>query len=463
MGVLPRPANAYAAGGPRARWQVPQDGAAGPSAPAGLITLGGTALGQFTKVRVTDDDTRLALGYPAAGGTITGQKTTAPGYYGIDTKNFPSGSGGPQKLLDLFDDTPLAYAAFYFKTTGHPGNSWHGKAAALLGQGWALLPVYVGRQQTWDLPTDNQISADVKTAAKQGTDDGAAALSRAHEEGLPADCLIFLDVEAPHNTAGQNIPPAAQTIAYIDAWLAKTGSRGALYDVNAHWEADGKTYYEAEVIRSKISHDPQTWVSWSINGPPTGVHTTRWPLDDNGDVAPVAVRRYTGNPQWGFAAFARLWQFRTDWVPPASAIVITDTGQSYGLGSVAGDFDFNVAVIPDPARTRSTTGEVTKASRRARAGSVTVSPATVRPGASVSLTVTLDRRAPAPGGTLVQLRCDSADVIVPTAVRVAAGKDSASVTAAVVPGAAAGTAQVTARTLYQLAGTPAAASVRIGA
>jgi Domain of unknown function (DUF1906) len=426
----------------------------------GIIRVAGKPQGTFAKVRCADDDTRLVLAYPSAAGTITAAITAAPAYYGLDFSAYPSGANAARDLQDLFDNTPFSYIGFYFPTTGHPGKSWQGKAQQLLDQGWALLPIYIGRQQFWAHSSDNQISSDVKTAGKQGTADGEHALQLASDEKLPAGSLIFLDIEGTVDAHGNNVPPAPQTIAYINAWLAKVGDRAALYDANSKWVAKGHTYYEAVVIHDQLNSDPCTWVAWKPLVPPVGVRTGRWPLDDNGDVCPVAIRRYSTNAQWDFAAFAQLWQFQLDWVPPDAAIIITDAGRAYPLRTIAGKIDLDAARAPDPAHTH---GDTAKKRRRAAVKAVEAGSSTVKPGATTQLTITLDRKAPAPNGTLVLLRCDSADVILPSAARVKAGADAVIVTAAVAIGAQAGTARLTGRALYQLTGPPAEATLTIAA
>lgn len=436
----------------------------GPAAPATaeLIKVSDAPLGQFTKVRVGDDDTRLVLGYPTAAGVISAQQVPAPGYYGLDFTAYPSGNEAAVHLQDLFDNTPFSYLGFYFKTTGHPGDSWHGKAQALLDQGWALLPIYVGRQQTWLHKSDNAISTDIAKATQQGNDDGNKAVSQAGQEGLPNGSLIFLDIE-PTQDAKQppnNVAPGPQTIAYIDAWLSTVGKSryvAALYDANSHWEEGKKTYYEASVIHDKISSNPETWVSWGIFSPPSGVTTSQWPLDDNGDVCPIAIRRYSKDPRWDFTEFAKVWQFNTKW-PTTAATVITDKGIAYPLSQIVSSIDLNTSLYPDPAHT---SGSRPKKERRTKVTKVSAASASIESGATTTLTVTLDRKAASPNGIVVLLRCDSSDITVPSAARVAAGSTSVDVTAAAVVGASAATMNISSRTIYQLTDAPASMTLTI--
>ena len=246
-----------------------------------LASLTAAATGKFRRVRAVDDDTRLNLLYPSSVGTLTGQKVTAPGFYGLDFSAYPAGQHAEQYLQDLFDNTPFSYLGFYFKTTDHPGGSWTGKAAGLLAQGWNLIPIYVGRQQ--GTPKTAQISADTNTATTQGDTDGKNAVALATTEKLPLKSKLYLDIEPTvvikiikKVKKIVNVPPTDSTIAYIKAWLAAVNASGkftgGLYDANSHWNVGKTTFYDTVEINSKLGATaPTTWVSWDPGKPPVGV------------------------------------------------------------------------------------------------------------------------------------------------------------------------------------------------
>jgi hypothetical protein len=448
----------------------------GPVAPGAAnlfnIALSTAQPNQFTKIRVADDNTRLVLNYPAVAGVISAQIVQAPACYGVDFKDYSSA----QLLQDLFDNTPFSFLGFYFQTNGHPGRSWLGHAQDLLNQGWALLPIYVGRQQYWpyEATNPNTISQDIPTATQQGTTDGTDAINQAMNQQFPAGSLIFLDIE-PTQDLGVNAPPGNQTIAYINAWLSAVGNSTdfvpALYDANS---TTGDGNRDAPVIQNSINGNPPTWVSWGVipgqflnqilnsRDSPPGVTTASWPVDLNGDVAPVALHRYTllTGGAWDFANFADVWQFFTDWSPGGTTMMITDQGTEYPLNQISpgGSFDFNVSGDADPARTN---GSTVKHDRRARVTDISSSNATIQSGTTVTLTITLDRQAPAPNGTLVLLRCDSSDITIPSSARVPDGSASVAVSATAFVGASATTAQVSSRTLYQLTDAPAITTLTI--
>lgn len=433
-----------------------------------LIALTSTASGAFSRVRAVDDDTRLYLSYPTAAGRITGQQVTAPGHYGLDFSAYPAGEHAAQYLQDLFDNTPFAYLGFYFETTGHPASTgaWTGKATALLAQGWNLIPIYVGRQQYWPHPSDNQIAANSATAARQGKDNGKTAVTLATNEKLPPHSRLYLDIEATRYASGpskgKNGPPTASTIAYIKAWLGAVNSSGkftgALYDANSHWTQSGKTHYDAVDIKSSLgSAAPTTWVAWDPGTAPIGLKVGTWPLDPNGDVAAVAVRAYSTRPQWGFTSFAQTWQFKLDWKPTGVSF-LTDTGAARQYTAIAPTIDLNASRSHDPGNTAP--GRP-KSARRPATSSIAADSTTVMPGKSVKVTVKLDRPAPAPNGTLVLLRSTSPHLILPTSARVAAAASSVTVSATAAVGSPAGGAAVRARALHQLSGTPPHVTIQI--
>ncbi len=438
----------------------PRISAAPTSATMGVLRLGSAPTDAFTRVRVTDDDTRLNLSYPAAAGTVTGTIEAAPAYYGVDFNAYPPGKDAPALLQDLFDNTPLAYLGYYFQTAGgHPDDSWAGKIQDLLGQGWALLPIYVGRQQGSHSP----ISSSEATARTQGTDDGRDAVSKAKQQKLPAHARIFLDIEATL-TSGRNAAPDQSTIAYIEAWLSAVNGDGsyaaALYDTNASWQEHGQAEYDAPVLRSMMNSKPVTWVSWGLGAPPTGISTHNWPLDNNGDPCAVAVREYSKTKQWQFASFAQIWQYAVGY-NPSSMVITTDTGANIPVSDIAHGIDLNAALSPDPGQSRPANSRP-KATRRPQVSKVAASPAAVKAGSAVNITVSIDRQAPAPNGTLILLRTDATCLAVPTSVRVAAGETTATATAQAIYGTS-GKAVISCRTLYQLNTPPATVTVSVSA
>ena len=315
-------------GGPRAPMQarVRTVAALAPAvAPARtLISLTAAASGTFERVRTGDDDTRLDLSYPSGAGVLTGQEATAPGFYGLDFTAYPAGQHAEQYLQDLLNAVRLPRVLLHNHRASAKKGSWSGKAAGLLAQGWNLVPIYVGRQQYWPHTTDNQISASMKTATTQGATDGKNAVALATGQKLPLKSQLYLDIEATQYPSGpskgKNGPPTASTIAYLKAWLAAVNASGkftgALYDANSRWKVGKTMYFDASEINSKLGTvAPATWVAWDPGVPPVGVKVGKWPLDANGDVAAVAVKAYSKNPQWAFAGFAQSWQFKLDWIP----------------------------------------------------------------------------------------------------------------------------------------------------
>jgi len=428
-----------------------------------LIALTAPPAGRFTRVRCVDDDTRLYLTYPTAAGQLIGAKVAAPAFYGVDFIAYPDSQHPAKCLQDLFDNTPFGFLGFYFKTTGHPGNSWTGKSAALREQGWDLVPIYVGRQQYWPHTSDNQISDKTATATTQGKADGKNAVALADAENLPTGSRLYLDIEATTDAAGHNVGPSAATIAYIKAWLTEVNASGkykaALYDANSAYKVSGKEHREAVDIEADLGASaPPTWVAWDPTAAPAGVAGAgTWPQDTNGDTLAIGVQAYSTTIKWEFAKFAELWQFKLDW-KPTGVTFLTDTGAPRKLTDIAKGFDLDAAKAYDPGNTAP--GKP-KAKRRPSVTAVTAAAASVKAGKTVKVTVELDRAAPAPNGAVVLLRSSSARLILPSSARVAAQATNVTVTATAAVGSPTGSATVRARTLYQLSGQPPQVTLQI--
>jgi Domain of unknown function (DUF1906) len=428
-----------------------------------LIALTAPPAGKFTRVRCVDDDTRLYLTYPTTAGQLTGAQVAAPAFYGVDFIAYPDSQHPAKCLQDLFDNTPFGFLGFYFKTTGHPGNSWTGKSAALREQGWDLVPIYVGRQQHWTHQSDNQISDKPATATTQGKADGKNAVALADTENLPTGSRLYLDIEATTDAAGHNVGPSAATIAYIKAWLTEVKASGkykaALYDANSAYKVSGKEHREAVDIEADLgSSAPPTWVAWDPTAAPAGVAGAgTWPQDTNGDTLAIGVQAYSTTLKWEFAKFAELWQFKLDW-KPTGVTFLTDTGAPRKLTDIAKGFDLDAAKAYDPGNTAP--GKP-KAKRRPSVTAVTTAAASVKAGKTVKVTVKLDRAAAAPNGAVVLLRSSSARLILPSSARVAAQATNVTVTATAAVGSPAGSATVRARTLYQLSSQPSQVTLQI--
>jgi len=93
------------------------------------------------------------------------------------------------------------------------------------GQGWSLLPLYVGRQAPSgcnNISVPQRISTNTATAASQGTSEANDAADQAAALGLGPRAPIFFDLEA-YTRNGTCSPPVK---AFIKAWTTTLHSRG---------------------------------------------------------------------------------------------------------------------------------------------------------------------------------------------------------------------------------------------
>lgn len=93
------------------------------------------------------------------------------------------------------------------------------------GQGWKLLPLYVGSQTPTGCTSatnSHVMSTNTTTAATQGTNEANDAANQADALGLGPKAPIFFDLEA-YTRSGICSPPVK---AFIDAWVRRLHVRG---------------------------------------------------------------------------------------------------------------------------------------------------------------------------------------------------------------------------------------------
>jgi glycoside hydrolase-like protein len=91
------------------------------------------------------------------------------------------------------------------------------------GQGWKLLPLYVGSQAPSGCGVSGHlISTNLATAASQGTTEANDAADQADALALGSKTPIFFDLEA-YTRSGTCSPPVK---AFIDAWVRRLHVRG---------------------------------------------------------------------------------------------------------------------------------------------------------------------------------------------------------------------------------------------
>jgi len=257
----------------------------------------------------------------------------ARSYVGFDRNVYP----GDAALLALrrhFD-----FAGFWI--TNPPGasrNTWAGRRAALLAQGFGFLVLANGRM-------DSQIKVATRragtTAAALGGQDGTAAVAAAKREGFPTNTVIFLDQEE----GGRLLPEQAD---YLFAWteaVAAAGFRAGVYGSGQPvGDGPGLTITTAQDITQQVAarhlHPIILWVYQDACPPANGCLLT-----------PPALAK-SGTPG------AELWQYAQSPRRRANTAACAKTyaadGNCYAPdAALAGvQIDLTVADSPDPSRGR---------------------------------------------------------------------------------------------------------------
>ncbi len=173
----------------------------------------------------------------ASGRTNTGQ------YRGFDRNDYP-GDDVMASLRKAPD--PFAFTGYWLTNPpGENANTWVGKRALLVQQGWGFLVLANGR-----------LDAEILNAQKAGTrpgdlgrQDAAIAVASAHREGFPAHTVIFLDQEE----GGRLLPEQA---AYLLGWteaVAGSGFQpGAYASGQAVQDSPGATIDTIQDIRAQV-------------------------------------------------------------------------------------------------------------------------------------------------------------------------------------------------------------------
>jgi hypothetical protein len=279
----------------------------------------------------------FALATTGVAGAQQPAANTPKTYLGFDANEYP-GDGLLPALRKQF-----AFAGYWLTNpplTDH--NSWVGKRATLLRNGFGFLVVANGR-------LDNEILAARKAGkspAAFGRQDAAAAVAAAHREGFPPQTILFLDQEE----GGRMLPEQAD---YLLAWteeVAGSAYRPGVYASN-HPVPDGKgpngkpvTITTIQDIRARVAaahlHEIAFWV-----------------IQDACPPAPGCVVRPSAPPAISLSGSmdAAAWQFAQSPQSPFArkcGTTYNADGQCYAPGVAGYRVDLSVAPSPDPSHGR---------------------------------------------------------------------------------------------------------------
>ena len=247
-------------------------------------------------------------------------------YLGFDRNDYP-GDASLSALRRTF-----AFTGYWLNNPpGAESNSWKGKRQRVRNAGFGFLVLFNGR-------TYAQLRGH--DPARQGSNDGAAAVVAARREGFPDGTIIFLDQEE----GGRLLQ---EQRLYLHAWVDAvnaTGYRSGVYCSGVPFrEAEGSVVVTADDIRNnsegrKISY----WVSNDACPPAPGCLTTNSP-----------------DPARSGISFADVWQYaqspRRKEMTASCAKTYDRDGECYVPGKSEQDklhVDLNSATSADPSHGR---------------------------------------------------------------------------------------------------------------
>lgn len=271
----------------------------------GLFLAAAVLSASFEAPTLTREPVRAAaaelISAPAVATQVVEQSQARSNHLGFDTNLYPGDAA-----MDAWKRSgEYEWVGYYLQAPCHSDNSWSGKRARLMRNGWGLAVIYVG-QQTWGksyapathtvtvrkrarrghkartyrmtrtttIPVatskDGQCAASYVNAA-QGMIDAHDAIGTAQGEGFPRGTVIFLDVEYM-----TSVPQRMRD--YYRAWtravLADGRYRPGIY---AHTRNASMVYDDVseEFTRAGASGDPTFWIAgtggFSPERPPTDV------------------------------------------------------------------------------------------------------------------------------------------------------------------------------------------------
>ena len=158
-------------------------------------------------------------------------------YGGFDTNNYP----GDSALPDL--RRTFVFSGYWLNAPpGAKTNSWAGKRAVLLKNGFGFLVLFNGR-------SSNELKPPVDPA-DLGVRDAELAIAAAQREGFPpgGSTVIYLDIEE----GGRMLP---SQIDYIGGWSSRVNSKGFVPGVYCSGikvkESKGQTITTADDIHER--------------------------------------------------------------------------------------------------------------------------------------------------------------------------------------------------------------------
>ncbi len=202
-------------------------------------------------------------------------------YLGFDANDYPGDAALPV-LKQTF-----AFAGFWLNLPpGAKSNSWTGKRAVILQNGFGFLVLFNGR-------TESQLKPPA-VAGELGNSDAELAVQLAEREAFPLHTVIFLDQEE----GGRMLPVQTQ---YLSAWIERVDSSGYAAGVYCSGmkakEAGGQFIITADDIRDHT--DAKYFFVYNDACPPSSgcVYLKNPPAPSASGIAYAAIWQFAQSPR----------------------------------------------------------------------------------------------------------------------------------------------------------------------
>jgi len=246
-------------------------------------------------------------------------------YLGMDRNDYP-GDAGMMALHKTF-----AFTGYWLNNPpGANRDTWRGKRKSIETMGYGFLLLFNGREYA-------QLKA-LGNAARVGTNDAAAAVRSAQQEGFAKGAIIFLDQEQ----GGRMLP---EQRAYIHAWVdgvTRAGYGAGIYCSGIPFrESAGVSVVTANDIREHAGKREIHFFISNDQCPPS---------------AGCAFGRSRVSPGDSGVSFADAWQFAQSPLRPEMTAACRQSyapdGNCYSPGSGV-YIDVDTATSADPSQARS--------------------------------------------------------------------------------------------------------------
>jgi hypothetical protein len=245
-------------------------------------------------------------------------------YLGMDRNDYP----GDANMMVL--RATFAFTGYWLNNPpGANRDTWRGKRKPIEAMGYGFLLLFNGREYA-------QLKAS-GNAARVGTNDAAAAMHSAQQEGFPKGAIIFLDQEQ----GGRMLP---EQRAYIHAWadrVTRAGYRAGVY-------CSGIPFRESATVSVVTAND--------IRDQAGGREIHFFVSNDQCPLSAGCVfARTPASPEDSRLKFADAWQFAQSPRRPEMTAACRQTyaqdGNCYPAGSSV-YVDLDTATSADPSRGR---------------------------------------------------------------------------------------------------------------